>query len=72
VEHLPGLTDATCRLVSRIGKPIDQPIIVEVELGVAPEQLGNLLEPTEQLVRAGLGDLGGVSRALLEGRLRVY
>lgn len=72
VERLPSVSDATCRLVSRIGKPVDQPMIVDVELGIAPEQLGSLLEPTEQLVRAGLGDLGGLRRALLEGRLRVY
>ena len=47
-------------------------MLVDVEIGVTPEQLGSLLEPAEQLVRAGLGDLGSLRRALLEGRLRVY
>jgi S-adenosylmethionine synthetase len=72
VDRLPDVSDATCRLVSRIGRPVDQPMIVDVELVIAPDHLASVLEPAEQLVRAGLGDLGGLRRALLEGRLRVY
>jgi S-adenosylmethionine synthetase len=71
-EHLPDVKDATCRLVSKIGNPLDQPTVVDVELGVASERIGSLLEPAERLVRAVLGDLGGLRRALLEGHVRVY
>jgi S-adenosylmethionine synthetase len=35
VAELPGISSCTCRIVSRIGWPIDDPQIVDIELGLA-------------------------------------
>jgi S-adenosylmethionine synthetase len=64
VEHVTGVADASCILVSQIGRPIDDPDVAHVRLVIDPSRRIEELEGiVRDLVRAELGniqELGGV------------
>jgi S-adenosylmethionine synthetase len=69
VDALPGVAEAECRLVSQIGRPVDDPWLAELRLRVrAP------LSPAEQarareIARAEIAAIPQLWRELLTGRL---
>jgi S-adenosylmethionine synthetase len=69
VEALPAVAEAECRLVSQIGRPVDDPWLAELRLRArAP------LGPAErararEVARAGIEAVPGLWRELLAGRL---
>ena len=73
VAEIEDVAEATCALVSQIGRPIDDPLIVDVCLrrvhgGLAAE----LATRAEEVVHAGLWSLPTLCDALLRGEVAVY
>jgi len=69
---LPGVLGAECRLVSRIGAPIDEPALVDVQLsGADPERDPELAREAERIVREQLERLPQLAQQLVSGELGV-
>ena len=72
VASLSDVRGAECRLVSRIGQPIDEPQLVEVRLaGVDPEGDIDLQREVERTVRDELDHLPQLADELVRGDLRL-
>ena len=70
VAEVPGVRSAECRLVSRIGHPIDEPWLVEVRVaGVDPEVDPAVRKAVDAVVREELARLPRLAGELIEGRL---
>jgi S-adenosylmethionine synthetase len=70
--EIPGVEEAYCYLVSRIGSPIDEPQIADIRLRVANPAAIQALEPaTEELVRAHLHGVTELWRDVIAGRTAV-
>lgn len=73
VEALPGVRAAECYLVSRIGRPVDDPWVADVRLettdGEPPERLA---DPAGEIVRSELGQLPALLEDVLLGRVRIF
>lgn len=76
VARLSGVSDATCVLVSRIGQSIQEPQVVDIQLGSSQlkssSDMQSLVDPATDVVRAALANLEDVRSALLAGRIEVY
>ncbi len=71
--EIPGIVDATCVAVSRIGAPIDAPQLVDVRLALAPGQtLAAVRDAVRVRVTGELARFGELREALLAGRVAVY
>ncbi len=72
VEALPDVSAAECRLVSRIGAPIDEPDLVEVQLsGADPESDRELARAATAIVDEELDRLPRLAEELVSGALAV-
>lgn len=72
VRSVPGVTAAQVRLVSCIGRPIDQPQVVHVEVCLADGDLGAAHEEVDELVRSHLSKIASLTDRFVRGELRVY
>lgn len=72
VRQVPGVTAADVRLVSCIGRPIDEPQVVHVELALEDRSLDDVRPKVTALARAKLASLGEVTRRLVRGARRVF
>jgi S-adenosylmethionine synthetase len=73
VRDLDRVAEASCTLVSQIGRPVDDPVVVDVALrrdGHRPAE--ELAAPVGELVRRELGLLGALCEELLRGEVAVY
>jgi S-adenosylmethionine synthetase len=66
VAAIPGAREASCHLVSQIGRPVDDPQLVDVRLRPADPDVLDAAR-IEPIVRAWLGRAGGLWRELVEG-----
>ncbi len=72
VEELHGVEEAYCYLLSRIGKPVNEPQLADVRLRLAdPRALAALRPGAEQIVRAELRGIVALWRDVLAGRCPV-
>lgn len=72
VASVPGVAAAECYLVSQIGRPIGDPQIADVRVGVRDGRPPAGLAPeVEAVVRAQLAGLDNLWREVLEGRVPV-
>lgn len=72
VASLEGVRGAECRLVSRIGQPIDEPQLAEVRLaGVDVERDRELREEMERIVLDALAHLPQLTEELVRGDVRI-
>jgi S-adenosylmethionine synthetase len=73
VEEVPGIREFRVRLLSQIGRPIDQPHVADAfvvtEDGVA---LADLEADIEAIVDRELADVTDVTRSVIEGDLRTF
>lgn len=73
VADLPMMSSAACVLVSQIGRPVADPQIVDVQLGVTGTvSYGSLSGSVDGIVREELGRISELRDALLDGRVQVY
>jgi len=71
VRSVPGVTAAQVRLVSCIGRPIDQPQVVHVELFLAEGDLGSVRAQVDGLVREHLSTIPSLTARFVRGEVRV-
>lgn len=72
VASLVDVSGAECRLVSRIGSPIDEPQLVDGRLaGVDPESDWKLRGEVKEIMRATLADLPLLTEQIVQGDLRL-
>jgi S-adenosylmethionine synthetase len=73
VDGVPGVLDASCVLVGRIGSPIDEPQLVDVRLALDPPQrIDAVRAAVNGMVASELARSRELTEALLEGRIPVY
>ena len=72
VEEIDGVTGAQCILVSRIGEPIDQPQIVDVQVHTPADNVDDLHDDIAHLVAQRLRGVKDLWRSLLKGEVRLY
>lgn len=71
VAHVPGVAEATCVLVSRIGHPVGEPQIVDLRIRLLPgAELAR--GAVESVVHEQLAQVGTLWRELLAGEATVY
>ncbi|MDP2345169.1 MAG: methionine adenosyltransferase [Deltaproteobacteria bacterium] len=70
-RELHGIEDAACVIVSQIGRPVDEPQIVDIRLATAAEPKSFEADARE-IVRAELGRLPALRDELLAERRPVY
>ena len=71
VAELPGLRGAECRLVSQIGRPIEEPQLVELRLWGAQAHSATTPEAVHEIARDQLVRLPELAPRLLDGTLRL-
>jgi S-adenosylmethionine synthetase len=73
VRTLPGVRAARCYLSSQIGRPIDEPQVVHIELetpgGASPERFADAIE---QQLRGHLGGLAALSERIVDGHVALF
>ena len=68
-QELPGVEEAYCTLLSRIGAPVSEPQLADVGLRLAAAgELEALRAPAQRIVRAHLEGAGGLWREVVAGR----
>lgn len=72
VNEIPEVDEAVCRLVSRIGVPINQPVIIDVQLRMSDGiSIFAVKRRVEALVSGELEGLREIWRSFLDGTQRV-
>lgn len=72
-SSIDGIRDASCVLVSRIGHPVDDPLVAHVRLeGDDLPPAHEVAARVEALLRGELGALDALRRRLRDGTVRLY
>jgi S-adenosylmethionine synthetase len=73
VDDVDGIRDLRVRLLSQIGRPIDQPHVADVHV-VTDEDvvLKDVEADIEAIVDAELGDVTGITRQVIDGELTTF
>jgi S-adenosylmethionine synthetase len=73
VARVPEVEESHCFLLSRIGRPIDEPQVFEVRVRLAePAALDSVRATIAELARAELSRIGSLWREAIEGALQVW
>ncbi len=73
VQELEEVREAYCYLVSRIGSPITEPQVADLQLALQDGVAIELVQSrAEQIVRDQLTDIDEIRQALIDGSLSVY
>lgn len=73
VREVEGVIEAYCCLLGRIGRPIDDPAAVELQLRLAPGvALAQVQSRAGEVARRHLADVGNLWRELIEGRITLF
>jgi S-adenosylmethionine synthetase len=72
VDALPGVDEAHCHLLSRIGSPVSEPQLAHIGLRLAdPDAIDAVRHAAAKIARAQLRDAAELWREVLEGRCPV-
>ncbi len=73
VARIPSVLGATCILVSQVGRPLDDPSLVEVSLESDEGKVGEEHQgPIRDLVSAELSGLGELTRRFVRGEVQLF
>jgi len=72
VERIPAVTGASCWLAAHIGDPVDEPHLVDVELGTAESDPELHRGAVEEILAAELAGVSGLWRALLAREIPLF
>jgi len=71
--QIPGIRDATVWMVSRIGAPVNQPLVVSAQIGVNKGySLKRISGEVQELIKYELAHMEGFCEALAKGQFGVY
>lgn len=73
VREVKGVREVYCYLVSQIGKPIQEPRAVDVQVRTEENRpLRDLMPAIEEVVNADLANIGSLWREFVQGNITVY
>jgi S-adenosylmethionine synthetase len=73
VAEIAGVEEATCTLVSQIGRPVDDPLIADLTIRqTLGGPVAELARRAEEVARTELSSLGRLFQELLRGEIRLY
>jgi S-adenosylmethionine synthetase len=73
VEEVDGIRDLRVRLLSQIGRPIDQPHVADVELVTEPEvEVGDIETDIAAIVDRELAAVTDITSRVIDGELRTF
>jgi S-adenosylmethionine synthetase len=73
VEEVDGIRDLRVRLLSQIGRPIDQPHVADVELVTEPGvEVGDIENAVETIVDRELAAVTDITERVIDGELRTF
>jgi S-adenosylmethionine synthetase len=73
VGEVDGIRDLRVRLLSQIGRPIDQPHVADVELVTEPGvAVGDIENEIREIVDRELADVTGITERVIDGELRTF
>ncbi|WP_372910857.1 methionine adenosyltransferase [Salinigranum sp.] len=73
VEEVDGIRDLRVRLLSQIGRPIDQPHVADVELVTEPEvEVGDIEADIAAIVDRELAAVTDITSRVIDGELRTF
>lgn len=73
VRAIGPVTQCHCHLASRIGRPITEPEIVDLQVSLERNtQLNDVAAPIQEVVRAGIAEIGTLWLALVAGQVRLF
>ncbi len=71
-EQIPGVRDATVWMVSRIGAPVNEPLVVSAQVGVKKGfSLKRISGEVQELIKHELADMEHFCEALAKGQFRI-
>jgi S-adenosylmethionine synthetase len=71
--QIPGVRDVTVWMVSRIGAPVNQPLVVSAQVGLKKGySLKRISREIQELIRHELADMESFCEALAKGQFGVY
>ena len=71
-EQIPGVRDATVWMVSRIGAPVNEPLVVSAQVGVKKGySLKRISGEAQELIKHELADMEHFCEALATGQFRI-
>jgi len=71
VESIPEIEEAYCYMVSQIGKPVNEPLAVDVKVR-AKEEIAKFQEPIEKIVKECLAGMKDTWKRLVKEEITVY
>lgn len=71
VEEIPEVTGAECILVSEIGRPIQDPRLIDIGIYAATERVGRLTPRVARIAAEVLDGLDSMWRSLIAGKIGV-
>ncbi|HEB82522.1 MAG TPA: methionine adenosyltransferase [Gammaproteobacteria bacterium] len=73
VEELEAVTEAYCYLVSRIGSPVSEPMIVDIRVSLADGgDTGSMQKPVDEIVSDALANMEKIQTQLINREISVY
>jgi len=73
VERVADVAEAHCFMLSRIGRRIDDPVLVDMRIRMRDgASLGAVRERVAEVVRDGVASLGALASEILAGRVRLF
>ncbi|HXW37392.1 MAG TPA: methionine adenosyltransferase [Nitrososphaerales archaeon] len=73
VEEVPGVKEAYVRVLSRIGRPIDEPQIASAALVLEPgKRVGSVQSDVESILDESLRDIRGVTKLILAEKVVLF
>lgn len=73
VEAVPGITEAYCYLLGRIGRPIDDPAVVDLKLRLAPGvAIAEVRGQVDDVARQHLAGISGLWREIVNGDVDLF
>lgn len=72
VRTVPAIHAARCTLVSRIGRPLDDPWLASLQVGTDGRPIADLAPAIDALVRAELAGLGALTLRMVRGEVTLF
>jgi len=72
-DEVDGIRDLQIRLLSQIGRPIDEPHVADAQLATAPDvALADIEADVVDIIDAELADVSGVTRRVIDGDVATF
>ncbi|SNR61608.1 methionine adenosyltransferase [Desulfurobacterium atlanticum] len=72
VKEIPEVKEAYCYIVSQIGKPISEPLALDVKIRTEDGKVEAYKDKIEPIAREHLSNIGNIWKRLVDGEIVVY